>query len=469
MTEKERTVLQYYDQIKSMGRPPLIIHPPSRNASAWRAFCWRTAQSPKFDGAVSAVIALNLAVEVTRHYGQSEALGRFQEGSNLVFAVLFCGEALIKICALRLPQYLQSLSNCFDLSVTVCAVLDASQTLARCPNNLTLRLLRSLRAFRLLRLLKAMPGFEPLLLAVTHPFYLILNLCTVLLICIFVYASIGVELFGRADVSHNYVVSEFFHFGDLYHSMVLLFIMCTGEMWPAVFKEMLDNRPDGLGLEVYRCCTYIYFASFVLLLNFCLLNMFVMVICDSYDALKSPFLLTIDSNLPIVKAAWSEIDDARCGRLPRRALYRLLRKVPAPLGVGALAPWSEVRLRAALIKNTELVSIGGADSAANDEAGEMAYRDVLLQLVVLHVNGLGPQQERELRATLTLQALGRGIARRGAEKKAALAIQRRLRARKCRAETPAQLPVKTPLVPSFFDGHNFHAPAGQGVFVTVEL
>ena len=189
MTEKERTVLQYYDQIKSMGRPPLIIHPPSRNASAWRAFCWRTAQSPKFEGAVSAVIALNLAVEVTRHYGQSEALGRFQEGSNLVFAVLFCGEALIKICALRLPQYLQSLSNCFDLSVTVCAVLDASQTLARCPNNLTLRLLRSLRAFRLLRLLKAMPGFEPLLLAVTHPFYLILNLCTVLLICIFVYHS----------------------------------------------------------------------------------------------------------------------------------------------------------------------------------------------------------------------------------------------------------------------------------------
>ena len=82
----------------------------------------------------------------------------------------------------------------------------------------------------------------------------------------------------------------------------------------------------------------------------------------------------------------------------------------------------------------------------------MAYHDVLLQLVVLHVNGLG-HSRRELRATLTLQALGRGIARRGAEKR-----QRLRSSGVCGLGSVARHPrnAHVALGAFVFDRHNMH-------------
>ena len=58
------------------------------------------------------------------------------------------------------------------------------------------------------------------------------------MIFLFIYGAIGVQLFGIVGhVQHDLNsahVTEFAHFNDLYHAMVLLFILITGERWPEV-------------------------------------------------------------------------------------------------------------------------------------------------------------------------------------------------------------------------------------------
>ena len=119
-----------------------------------------------------------------------------------------------------------------------------------CPSDSpALRLLRSLRVVRLMRLVRRFPSLDRLVLAVTHPIVLIVNICIVLTIMLYIYAGVGVALFGGATSRAAFPRPDgaYAHFGDAWHALVLLFVMATGEKWAEVTSRRRGGRARVLG------------------------------------------------------------------------------------------------------------------------------------------------------------------------------------------------------------------------------
>ena len=394
MSERERTLKEYRDHIAKLRRPPPPPHDPAVIAP-WRRALLRAVTSRWCDAAVSCAIAANAATELTRHDAQSAALGRFQDRANAAFSALFALEVGAKVLALGPTRYFHSRAHVFDAAVTACALLDAQQTVLGCGahggdvGSPALRALRSLRAFRLARLLLLVPEVDKLYLAVVHPLPLVLRVLGVLLAALFVFASLGCLLFARASRAAlararsdaRAYPHEHAHFGDLYHGITIVFIFGTGEQWTDGLTELVGDRdaaPVGMPYSVFWALAHLYFITLILALTAVMMNLFVMVICDAFDALDSPHLLVIERTLPLMADAWAAADATRAGRLPRAAMRGFLRAVPAPIGCGAGASDEEVALR--------VLQIHPSDMAARGTARELAYRDVLLQLVAHYLN-----------------------------------------------------------------------------------
>ena len=393
MSDRERTLKEYRDHIAKLRRPPPPPHDPAR-IPPWRRALLHAVTSRACDVAVSCAIAANAATELTRHDAQSAALGRFQDRANAAFAALFALEVGAKVLALGPTRYFHTWAHVFDATVTACALLDAQQLAFGCERggdvgSPALRALRSLRAFRLARLLLLVPEVDKLYLAVVHPLPLVLRVLGVLLAALFVFASLGCLLFARASRAAlararsdaRAYPHEHAHFGDLYHGITIVFIFGTGEQWTDGLTELVGDRdaaPVGMPYSVFWALAHLYFITLILALTAVMMNLFVMVICDAFDALDSPHLLVIERTLPLMADAWAAADATRAGRLPRAAMRGFLRAVPAPIGCGAAASDAEVALR--------VLQIHASDAAARDTARELAYRDVLLQLVAHYLN-----------------------------------------------------------------------------------
>jgi voltage-gated sodium channel len=98
----------------------------------------------------------------------------------------------------------------------------------------------------------------------------------VLLIAIlfYVYAIVGVFVFGAADP---------LHFGDLHHTMVTLFKVLTLEGWTDIMNtHILGSTTDGQ-LQIVSFWPFLYFASFILIGAMIIMNLFIGVIMNSMD------------------------------------------------------------------------------------------------------------------------------------------------------------------------------------------
>jgi hypothetical protein len=235
MSDEERVIQDTNVMVRGMKLPPHLNMPGKRT---FRRVCYLIATHHFFQPAVDVVVFINLAVEATRSHGQGSDIARFQDAVNVWLTFFFSVEAYLKIKAFGFLPYFWSRWNVFDLVVTVFAATDAFQVAASCSDKPQMRAIRSLRVFRLVGVLARNPGLAKLNRAVMHPIGLILNVCAVVIICLFIYGAIGVQLFGVVGhVQHDLNsahVTEFAHFNDLYHAMVLLFILITGERWPEV-------------------------------------------------------------------------------------------------------------------------------------------------------------------------------------------------------------------------------------------
>jgi len=152
-----------------------------------------------FDKTILVLICLNTIALALKWYGEPDSLPKILEYINNFFAFVFTVEAIIKITALG-KVYFQDGWNCFDFFIVVGTLL-LLVIKYMLPINLDVgsqaTIIRSFRIGRVVRLVKRAKQlkmiFNTLLISITS----LANVGGLLILLIFMYAVLGVNLFGK--------------------------------------------------------------------------------------------------------------------------------------------------------------------------------------------------------------------------------------------------------------------------------
>ena len=129
-------------------------------------------------------------------------------------------------------------------------------------------ILRIFRVFRILRVIKAFPNIKLIVSIIIRCLPRMGIIALLLVILIYVYSIIGIELFG----SHQK------NFSSFKESFFTLFVELTGEGWNNIRNEAVNQHG-------YLAPT-IYHVSWILISSFLVLNLFIGVILDSFSSLS---------------------------------------------------------------------------------------------------------------------------------------------------------------------------------------
>ncbi|QQP56288.1 Uncharacterized protein FKW44_000902, partial [Caligus rogercresseyi] len=141
--------------------------------------------------------------------------------------------------------------------------------------------LSGLRALRLLRVFKVTKYWSPLrnlVIALMNALSSIMSLLFLLFLFIFIFALLGMQLFGG---SFNFPDSTpTSNFNTIINALLTVFQVLTEEDWNNVmYTAIVSQGGRHNGGIIYS----IYFVMLTLLGNYCLLNVFLAIACDSLD------------------------------------------------------------------------------------------------------------------------------------------------------------------------------------------
>ncbi|XP_016094740.1 voltage-dependent T-type calcium channel subunit alpha-1I-like [Sinocyclocheilus grahami] len=188
--------------------------------------------------------------------------------------------------AQRLPYY-SSYGRVRRMIHSFCTshYLDLFITLIICINVVTM----SLEHYNQPRLLKMATGMRALLDTVVQALPQVGNLGLLFVLLFFIYAALGVELFGELVCNVEYPcegMSRHATFENFGMAFLTLFQVSTGDNWNGIMKDTLRECPPG---DSYSCNSSLqiispmYFVSFVLTAQFVLINVVVAVLMKHLD------------------------------------------------------------------------------------------------------------------------------------------------------------------------------------------
>ena len=218
--------------------------------------------SKTFDWIITAVILLQavvLALEATPAMHSFGKEGELLEAKlfslvhTLVVAV-FIVEAALRLTA-RYPRpqsYFKDSWNCFDFAIIILSLMPIAGEFSTVA--------RLVRLLRITRLITKSTELRAIVSTLVRSIPSIFNILILLSILFFIYAVVGYHLFNDVDPQH---------WSSFPASAITLFQIITLEGWVDVMEPVISN----LG-PLY----WLYFASFILIGTFIVINLFISVI-----------------------------------------------------------------------------------------------------------------------------------------------------------------------------------------------
>ncbi|KAK1135535.1 hypothetical protein K0M31_000121 [Melipona bicolor] len=268
-----------------MHEPPYYT-----NYSKSRLFVHNVVTSKYFDLAIAAVIGLNVVTMAMEFYMMPKALTYALKIFNYFFTAVFILESFMKLLALGLHLYLKDKWNQLDVGIVILSVvgivLEEVESKIIPINPTIIRVMRVLRIARVLKLLKMAKGIRALLDTVMQALPQVGNLGLLFFLLFFIFAALGVELFGRLECSDDMPcqgLGEHAHFSNFGMAFLTLFRVATGDNWNGIMKDTLRDDCDEAADCVKNCCVStiiapIFFVIFVLMAQFVLVNVVVAVL-----------------------------------------------------------------------------------------------------------------------------------------------------------------------------------------------
>uniref|UniRef100_A0A669DPU2 Voltage-dependent P/Q-type calcium channel subunit alpha-1A n=1 Tax=Oreochromis niloticus TaxID=8128 RepID=A0A669DPU2_ORENI len=320
---------------------PLTRHMP-KNKLSFQYRMWQFVVSPPFEYSIMALIALNTIVLMMKFEGASMVYNNVLKNLNIVFTTFFFLESVLKIIAFGPLNYFRDAWNIFDFVSVLGSITDILVT--EFGNNaFSLSFLRLFRAARLIKLLRQGETIRILLWTFVQSFKALPYVCLLIAMLFFIYAIIGMQLFGNLKLTEDDGINEHNNFRTFFMALMLLFRSATGEAWQEIMLACLDKKecdPES-GNDKKECGStfaYTYFVSFIFLCSFLMLNLFVAVIMDNFEYLTRDSSILGPHHLDEYVRIWAEYDPAACGRIHYKDMYSLLRVISPPLGLGKKCP-----------------------------------------------------------------------------------------------------------------------------------
>ncbi|XP_078299451.1 voltage-dependent P/Q-type calcium channel subunit alpha-1A isoform X1 [Panthera onca] len=333
----------------AISAKPLTRHMP-QNKQSFQYRMWQFVVSPPFEYTIMAMIALNTIVLMMKFYGASVAYENALRVFNIVFTSLFSLECLLKVMAFGILNYFRDAWNIFDFVTVLGSITDILVT--EFGNNfINLSFLRLFRAARLIKLLRQGYTIRILLWTFVQSFKALPYVCLLIAMLFFIYAIIGMQVFGNIGIDvededsdeDEFQITEHNNFRTFFQALMLLFRSATGEAWHNIMLSCLSGKPcdKNSGILTPECgneFAYFYFVSFIFLCSFLMLNLFVAVIMDNFEYLTRDSSILGPHHLDEYVRVWAEYDPAAWGRMPYPDMYQMLRHMSPPLGLGKKCP-----------------------------------------------------------------------------------------------------------------------------------
>uniref|UniRef100_A0A7N6BNB1 Voltage-dependent N-type calcium channel subunit alpha n=1 Tax=Anabas testudineus TaxID=64144 RepID=A0A7N6BNB1_ANATE len=325
----------------AINAKPLTRYMPE-NKQSFQYKMWKFVVSPPFEYAIMTLIALNTIVLMMKFYGAPDMYESMLKYLNIVFTALFTLECILKIIAFGPLNYLKAAWNVFDFVTVLGSITDILVTEIK-DKLINLSFLRLFRAARLIKLLRQGYTIRILLWTFVQSFKALPYVCLLIAMLFFIYAIIGMQVFGNIELNEETAINHHNNFQTFFQALTLLFRSATGEAWHEIMLACLSNRHcDKLSGTVGKECgsdfAYFYFVSFIFLCSFLMLNLFVAVIMDNFEYLTRDASILGPHHLDEFIRVWAEYDPAACGRMTYRDMYKMLRDMSPPLGLGKKCP-----------------------------------------------------------------------------------------------------------------------------------
>nr|XP_020470735.1 voltage-dependent N-type calcium channel subunit alpha-1B-like isoform X4 [Monopterus albus] len=326
----------------AINAKPLTRYMPE-NKQSFQYKMWKFVVSPPFEYAIMTLIALNTVVLMMKFYGAPDIYESMLKYLNIIFTALFTLECILKIIAFGPLNYMKAAWNIFDFVTVLGSITDILVTEIKTDKLINLSFLRLFRAARLIKLLRQGYTIRILLWTFVQSFKALPYVCLLIAMLFFIYAIIGMQVFGNIELNEDTAINHHNNFQTFFQALTLLFRSATGEAWHEIMLACLSNRPcDKLSGTVEKECgsdfAYFYFVSFIFLCSFLMLNLFVAVIMDNFEYLTRDASILGPHHLDEFIRVWAEYDPAACGRITYCDMYKMLRDMSPPLGLGKKCP-----------------------------------------------------------------------------------------------------------------------------------
>ncbi|XP_039514892.1 calcium channel, voltage-dependent, N type, alpha 1B subunit, a isoform X5 [Pimephales promelas] len=327
----------------AINAKPLTRYMP-QNQQSFQYRLWKFVVSPPFEYSIMIMIALNTVVLMMKFHGANDAYEAMLKYLNIVFTALFSMECVLKIIAFGPLNYLKDAWNVFDFVTVLGSITDILVSEIKTTDRLlNFSFLRLFRAARLIKLLRQGYTIRILLWTFVQSFKALPYVCLLIAMLFFIYAIIGMQVFGNIDLNDDTAINRHNNFRTFLQALMLLFRSATGEAWHEIMLSCLsertcDEKSGTLGKECGSDFAYFYFVSFIFLCSFLMLNLFVAVIMDNFEYLTRDSSILGPHHLDEFIRVWAEYDPAACGRIKYLDMYEMLLHMSPPLGLGKKCP-----------------------------------------------------------------------------------------------------------------------------------
>uniref|UniRef100_A0A7N6A6I8 Sodium channel protein n=1 Tax=Anabas testudineus TaxID=64144 RepID=A0A7N6A6I8_ANATE len=230
---------------------------------------------PFVDLTITVCIVLNTLFMAMEHYPMTKEFDTVLSVGNLVFTGIFTAEMCFKIIALDPYYYFQEGWNIFDGIIVSLSLMELGLA-----NVEGLSVLRSFRLLRVFKLAKSWPTLNMLIKIIGNSVGALGNLTLVLAIIVFIFAVVGMQLFGKnykecvCKISEDCVLPRW-HMHDFFHSFLIVFRVLCGE-WIETMWDCMEVAGQTMCLIVFMMVMVIG--------NLVVLNLFLALLLSSFSA-----------------------------------------------------------------------------------------------------------------------------------------------------------------------------------------
>ncbi|XP_016147573.1 sodium channel, voltage gated, type XII, alpha a [Sinocyclocheilus grahami] len=205
---------------------------------------------PFLDLAITICIVLNTLFMALEHYPMTDEFNSMLSVGNLVFTGIFTAEMVLKIFALDPYYYFQQGWSIFDGIIVCLSLMELGLS-----NVEGLSVLRSFRLLRVFKLAKSWPTLNTLIKIIGNSVGALGNLTLVLAIIVFIFAVVGMQLFGKnyqdcvCKISYDCTLPRW-HMKDFFHSFLIVFRVLCGE-WIETMWDCMEVAGQPLCILVF--------------------------------------------------------------------------------------------------------------------------------------------------------------------------------------------------------------------------